>query len=151
MTLTVISLGFGSRTGTAGVVTLGFGTSGSTPIQPTPNPGSGSSGANAPWRPPGWLLDMLEDEERLAREEKKIKREIKALTKKKESLQEKLATPSLRVDYGALIAAVQDIMAKLQALMDNYRLIRHALDDLEESQEADELMDLMSALNRTLH
>lgn len=43
MTLTVISLGFGARSGTAGVVTMGFGTAGPAPTTTTQNPGGGYS------------------------------------------------------------------------------------------------------------
>lgn len=115
------------------------------PTPPLP-PGAGSSGGDAQWTPPGWLLDMLEDEERLAREAKKVKRQIKQLATRKAELQAQIAKPSQRIDYGALIAAVQDIANRLQALLDTYRLIQRALDELDEAEEEGELMMVMSTV-----
>jgi hypothetical protein len=110
-------------------------------------PGSGSSGGDSQWTPPGWLIDMLEDEERMAAEQKKLRRKIVQITQKKDRMQERIATPSLKIDYGAMIASVQSLAAQLQALMDSYREITLALEYLEDEREKDDVMEII----RTLH
>lgn len=120
-------------------------TPGSIPPTPPLPPTNGSSGGDSQWTPPGWLLDMLEDEERLAAEAKKLKKEIKAVAKRKAEVQAQLAKPSQAIDYGALVAIVMDLQQRLQALLDSYRVILKAIEDIEEDREGEELMELLAA------
>ncbi len=123
---------------------------GSIPPTPPLPPQTGSSGGDSQWTPPGWLLDMLEDEERLAAEAKKVKKEIKALAKRKAEVQAQLSRPSQRIDYGALAQIVMDIQRRLQALLDTYREILKALDQIDEDREGAELMELLQAYQGTM-
>lgn len=98
MTLTVASLGFGSRTGTAGVVTMGFGTAGVSPT-PTPTP-TGSGGGH-------WYGAEYPDYE-LEKKRKKAKHASQVREAAVEAVTQNYYNPSVNLEALAILAKIAE-------------------------------------------